>query len=110
MTEILKDLFIQFIPVLLEILLTVIGGLALKYIKNKLKNDESLSVIKNVVQATEQIYIDIHGGDKLRAAEKRAKTILESKGIFLPDIEITTLIESAVHEMNVKNGLESGDE
>lgn len=104
MSEILKDLIVQFIPVALELVLAIIGGFVLKYIKNKFRNDESLNIIKNVVRATEQIYIDIHGGEKLRAAEKRAKAILESKGIYLPDIEITTLIESAVHEMNLESG------
>lgn len=106
MREVLKELIVQLVPVLLEIFLAIVGGIILRYIKNKLKNDESYNIIKNVVQATEQIYIDIHGNEKLQMAEKRAKAILKSKGIDLSDIEITTLIESAVHEMN----LESGDE
>ena len=112
MNEIVKEMIIQYVPVLVELIVTVISGIAVSYIKKKIKNEEIRSVIATVVRATEQIHKDIHGHEKLSSAEKRVKRILESKGIKIPDYEITTLIESAVHDMNTEviGACKSGDE
>ena len=100
MNELVKEIISQFLPILIEIIITVIGGVAVSYFKKKIKSEETMLIIKSVVKATEQIHKNIHGHDKLHCAEVRAKSILESKGISLPDFELTSLIESAVHDLN----------
>lgn len=100
MSELVKEIISQFLPILIEIIITMIGGVAVSYFKKKIKSEETMQIVKSVVKATEQIHKDIHGHDKLYSAEVRAKRILESKGISLPDFELTSLIESAVHDLN----------
>lgn len=114
MNEIVKEIIAQYLPILIEAIITIIGGMAVSYLKKKIKSEEVMKVITSVVKATEQIHKDIHGHDKLYSAEVRAKRILESKGISLPYFELTSLIESAVHDMNLeligsKDDKESGD-
>ena len=114
MNEIAKSIIAEYLPILIETIITIIGGIAVSYLKKKIKSEETMRVVKSVVKATEQIHKDIHGHEKLYSAELRAKNILRSKGIDLSDFELTSLIESAVHDMNLeligsKNDKGSGD-
>lgn len=102
MNDIVKEIIAQYLPIVIQAIIAVISGAAVSYIKKKVKSEETRNIIATVVKATEQIHDEIHGREKLYSAENRAKRILESKGIILPDYELTTLIESAVHDMNVK--------
>lgn len=101
MSEIMKEIIAQYLPILIEIILTALGGMAVSYLKKKIKNEETMQIIERVVKATEQIHKDIHGHDKLYSAEIKAKRLLANKGIELSDFELTNLIESVVHDMNV---------
>ena len=104
----------QLIQILLPILATFLTGV-FTYIGNKLKktyeekvtNDTTKAVIKDVVQFVEQVYGDIHGKEKLQKAIEQASAILQSKGIKITDAEIMMLIESAVYGLN--EGLNSDD-
>ena len=104
----------QLIQILLPILATFLTGV-FTYIGNKLKktyeekvtNDTTKAVIKDVVQFVEQVYSDLHGKEKLQKAIEQASAILQSKGIKITDTEIMMLIESAVYGLN--EGLNSDD-
>jgi len=109
-----NDFLNQLIQILLPILATFLTGV-FTYIGNKLKktyeekvtNDTTKAVIKDVVQFVEQVYGDIHGKEKLQKAIEQASIILQSKGIKITDTEIMMLIESAVYGLN--EGLNSDD-
>lgn len=100
MNEIIKCILSDILPIILEVVIMTLCGIATSYLKKKIRSEEVRNVIGSVVRATEQVYKDIHGQEKLHNAEKKVKCILESKGITIPDDEIITLIESTVHEMN----------
>ena len=86
---------------------TYIGNKLKKTYEEKVTNDTTKAVIKDVVQFVEQVYGDIHGKEKLQKAIEQASTILQSKGIKITDTEIMMLIESAVYGLN--EGLNSND-
>ena len=74
----------------------VIKNLATKYINDKTKR----SVAKTAVQFVEQVYKDLHGEEKLNAAFAAASEMLSEKGIYVSDLEMKVLLESAVAEFN----------
>lgn len=57
-------------------------------------------VCRSVVRFVEQVYTDLHGQEKLRAAMDRASQILATYGIYIAEDELQTRIESAVNEFN----------
>ncbi|MBQ8474151.1 MAG: hypothetical protein IJ499_00620 [Clostridia bacterium] len=67
-----------------------------KYVTDKMKKD----VVNTVVKATEQIYKDIHGEEKLCKAVEAASAMMAEKGISVTELELQMLIEAAVAEFN----------
>ena len=89
--------------ILEAILVAIFGcfGLIVKNMAAKYLNDDTKRTLaKTVVCFVEQVYKDLHGKDKLRAALARAAQILEHKGIKFSMLEMETLIEAAVAEFN----------
>ena len=88
---------------LLAVFLAVSAWLAMqaknlyrKYINSETKQN----VIRSVVRFVEQVYVDLHGRDKLEMAMQRASQLLAEYGIDISDQELITLIEAAVNEFN----------
>ncbi len=74
----------------------VIKNLYTKYINDKTKQD----VAKTVVKAVEQIYVSLHGDEKLNKALEAMSEMLKEKGITITELEMRMLIEAAVAEFN----------
>lgn len=90
-----------------ELLLTVITGFfaflgtALKkVVEDYVKDQKKKEIIKNAVKSVEQVYKNLHGTDKLDKAMENASQMLSQKGIDITELELITLIESAVCEFN----------
>ena len=64
------------------------------YINTEIKQ----AIVKDAVLFVEQVYKDIHGEDKLRAAMQRASEVLAEYGITISENELVTMIEAAVKE------------
>lgn len=77
-------------------LATAIKRLYEKHVNTQIKRD----VARTVVRCVEQLYVDLHGRDKLEMAMSRATFILKDYGIEIGDYELTSLIEAAVNEFN----------
>ena len=76
----------------------VIKNIYHKYVDDKTKKE----VVKTCVLAIEQIYTELHGREKLDKCLEYASEILNEKGVFITDIELRLLIESAVKEFNYR--------
>lgn len=70
--------------------------LAQKYIDNKTKE----SVVRTCVKATEQLYHDLSGPEKLLKAQEGVVQMLNEKGIPISELEMNLLIEAVVSEFN----------
>lgn len=77
-------------------LATAVKRLYEKHVNTQIKRD----VVRTVVRCVEQLYVDLHGKDKLEMAMSRATFILKDYGIEIGDYELTSLIEAAVNEFN----------
>lgn len=76
-------------------------GYALKQLVARYINDDTKrSIARVVVQFVEQVWITLHGADKLAKALETAETLLKKKGIDFDADEMTVLIEAAVAEFN----------
>lgn len=100
MKNIMFQIITEYVPVLLTAVMTIlVSFIRAKY--NKLADDDTKkSIIADTVRYIEQIYTNIHGNDKLNKAKGKVQELLAEKGIDISDNELTTLIESAVRDMN----------
>lgn len=91
------------VTLLLGILTVVAGylGRSAKKLYAKYINDNTIqTVVKNCVQAVEQLYKDLHGEEKFKKAVEHISAVLGEKGIPVGSEELKMLIESAVGEFN----------
>lgn len=76
------------------------GIIAKKYFDKWFETKEKKEIAKEVVQFTEQVYKTLHGKEKLMKAMEAMSDMLAEKGIFITELEMQVLIESAVAEFN----------
>lgn len=67
-----------------------------RYVTSEIKQ----AVCKTAVRFVEQIYVDLHGREKLEKAMLRASEMLADYGINITEYELIALIEAAVNEFN----------
>ena len=94
MSNYITQIILALILALAAFLGTQVRSLYRKYITTEIKK----SVCKTAVLFVEQVYKDIHGPEKLKAAMARASAMLQEYGIEISDLELTSLLEAAVRE------------
>ena len=103
--RVFKDFLSEYgATILYTIITAILGyiGIAIKSIIARLANDKTKKeVVATCVKAVEQIFVDLHGQDKLDKCIENAVAILRSKGINASVDEIHMLIEAAVKDMNM---------
>ena len=89
--------------IMLAVLCAVFGtlGFVIKKAYTKHANDATKqAVARTVVAFVEQVWVSLHGKDKLNKALEAAETLLKKKGIPFDADEMMLLIEAAVWEFN----------
>ena len=67
-----------------------------RYVNDKTKE----AVVRTCVKATEQLYHDLGGPEKLQKAQEGIVQMLNEKGIPISELEMNLLIEAVVSEFN----------
>ena len=100
----MSELVSQLMPYIVSTLaaaLTAIAsyvGVRIKAIIEEKANTEiKKKVIQDVCKFVEQIYVDLHGQDKLDKAVEVSTQLLNEKGITVTELELRVLIEATVH-------------
>ena len=60
------------------------------------------NIVNMTVEYVQQVYKELNGEEKLQKALEQASTLLMEKGINVSEVELRTLIESAVY--GIKSG------
>lgn len=104
-----EGLLEQVLSILLPALATLIAGwfavlgAKIKTVyTNKINTQTKKEVVDVTVNYVQQVYKTLEGEEKLQKAIEQASLILTEKGIPVSDIELRTLIESAVY--GIKQG------
>lgn len=92
--------FNQIITILFLALFAFIGTQAKNLYKKYVTTEVKQAVCRTVVRFVEQVYTDLHGREKLKAAMKKASAILADYGISISDEELEAMLEAAVNEFN----------
>ena len=103
--EALQEALINFLVVVIGLVATFVGQKGYSYLNNKgiLKEIEAKQKYVNiVVNAIQQTYKEANGEEKLGEAKTQLVDFFNANGIKFTDIELNTLIESAVK--GVKDG------
>ena len=80
-----------------------------KAINTWLDTQEKKTLAKTAVQFVEQVFVGIHGPEKMEQAMLNFSTLLESHGVKCSEQEMKMLLEAAVAEMNKQAGLPTGE-
>lgn len=100
MNNIMSGYLTQIVTMLVLALAAFLGvqakALYRKYVTTEIKQ----SVCRTAVRFVEQVYVDLHGPEKLRQAMQRASIILEGYGITITEYELVSMLEAAVNEFN----------
>ena len=103
--EALQEALINFLVVVIGLVATFVGQKGYSYLNNKgiLKEIEAKQKYVNiVVNAIQQTYKEANGEEKLGEAKTQLVDFFNANGIKFTDIELNSLIESAVK--GVKDG------
>jgi len=100
MNNILSQYLNQIILLLILAIATFLGTQARNLYRKYITTEIKQSVCRTAVRFVEQVYIDLHGPEKLLQAMKRASAILKEYGIEISDTELVAMIEAAVNEFN----------
>ena len=96
----MKEILMEYLPKIVEYVLIIIVGLLANKAKKLINTDIKRNIVRDTVKYVEQVFNDVHGGEKLNLAIEKATELLRAKGIKIDESEIVVLIESAVSEMN----------
>ena len=100
MNNFLSQYLIQIAVIIVIAIATWLGTQAKNLYKKYITTEIKQSVAKTVVRFVEQVYVDIHGAEKLAKAMEKASEILLEYGITISKEELIALIEAAVNEFN----------
>ena len=98
--NILNQYINQIILMLILALAAWLGAQAKNLYRKYIDNEIKQNVCRTVVRFVEQVYIDLHGPEKLSQAMEKASEILEGYGITISESELIAMIEAAVKEFN----------
>lgn len=94
---------------LLAILIPALVGLAVEYLRRKLGTEKMKRIQEELaakqalamlaVCFVEQVYTDLHGEEKYKAAARWLAEQVQKRGLKLTNTEIEGLIESALREL-----------
>ena len=101
----LQEALINFLVVIIGLVATFVGQKGYSYLNNKgiLKEIEAKQKYVNiVVNAIQQTYKEANGEEKLGEAKTQLVDFFNANGIKFTDVELNSLIESAVK--GVKDG------
>ena len=104
--EALQEALINFLVVVIGLVATFVGQKGYSYLNNKgiLKEIEAKQKYVNiVVNAIQQTYKEANGEEKLGEAKTQLVDFFNANGIKFTDVELNSLIESAVK--GVKDGV-----
>ena len=90
------------IPALMTILTGVatwLGTKIKKVIEEKAKNEKVKDIIYDVVKYVQQTSKDLTGSEKFEIAVRESTKWLNSKGIYVSDLELKIMIESTVNTL-----------
>ena len=91
-TQIILAIFLAFAAFL---------GAQIKALYNKYVTTEvKQAVCRTAVRFVEQVYVDIHGRDKLEKAMIKASELLAENGLSISETELIAMLEAAVNEFN----------
>lgn len=101
MNEMMSNYLQQIVLLIILALAGWLGAQAKNLYKKYITTEIKQSVVRTAVRFVEQVYVDLHGPEKLFKAMQRASEILETEyGITISETELVAMIEAAVNEFN----------
>ena len=101
MSDIIQQYITQIILSVFLALAAFLGAQAKALYKKYITTEIKQNVVRTAVRFVEQVYLDLHGPEKLARAMARASEILETEyGITISETELISMIEAAVNEFN----------
>ena len=68
----MKEILMEYLPKIVEYVLIIIVGLLANKAKKLINTDIKRNIVKDTVKYVEQVFNDVHGGEKLNLAIEKA--------------------------------------
>ena len=103
-TEFMNSYGMEIIAMVLVSVLGYLGMIAKRLITRYLDTGDKRAMALASVRYVEQVYIGLHGQEKMHHALSRFEKLLAEHGITCSATEMEALLEAAVNEMNAQAG------
>lgn len=90
----------NYLNTIVQLVLLIVFGIVGYIFKKYMTNETVISLAKITVKFVEQVFVELHGPEKLDKAMDTLASLLKKKGIKIDKADMKVFLEAAVNEMN----------
>mgnify|MGYP004505213073 FL=1 len=100
MLDAIQSNVLEILVTLFTVIITYVATKLKKKFEEYINTDAKQKIVKMVVNATEQLYKNLDGEQKLIKAKENIIALIKEKGLSITELEMDMMIEEVVNNFN----------
>ncbi len=100
MLDAIQSNILEILVTLFTVIITYVATRLKKKFEEYINTDAKQKIVKMVVNATEQLYKNLDGEQKLIKAKENIIALIKEKGLSITELEMDMMIEEVVNNFN----------
>ena len=100
MLDAIQSNVLEILVTLFTVIITYVATKLKKKFEEYINTDAKQKIVKMVVNATEQLYKNLDGEQKLIKAKENIIALIKEKGLSITELELDMMIEEVVNNFN----------
>ena len=100
MLDAIQSNVLEILVTLFTVIITYVSKKLKKKFEEYINTDAKQKIVKMVVNATEQLYKNLDGEQKLIKAKENIIALIKEKGLSITELEMDMMIEEVVNNFN----------
>ena len=100
MLDAIQSNVLEILVTLFTVIITYVATKLKKKFEEQINTDAKQKIVKMVVNATEQLYKNLDGEQKLIKAKENIIALIKEKGLSITELEMDMMIEEVVNNFN----------
>ncbi len=100
MVDAIQSNVLEILVTLFTVIITYVATKLKKKFEEYINTDAKQKIVKMVVNATEQLYKNLDGEQKLIKAKENIIALIKEKGLSITELEMDMMIEEVVNNFN----------
>lgn len=100
MLDAIQSNVLEILVTLFTVIITYVATKLKKKFEEYINTDAKQKIVKMVVNATEQLYKNLDGEQKLIKAKENIMALIKEKGLSITELEMDMMIEEVVNNFN----------